>query len=76
MVAIMMAALMAETQALRQSEERRYGRYCVRPVGSSWCVTKIEEAQEQRGAKREERRGGNRERKRRLGLNCLIKCVT
>jgi hypothetical protein len=47
---------MRVVSALRQSEERRYGRYCVRPVGSSWCVTKMKRhtSKEEQRERREE----------------------
>jgi len=63
--------------ALRQSLERRYGRYGVGRVGSSWCDDNIiVKQQRERERRRQKRENGETERKRRHYLNSLLKCVT
>lgn len=63
--------------ALRQSLERRYGRYGVGRLGSSWCDDNIIVKQQRERERRRQKRGnGETERKRRHYLNSLLKCVT
>ena len=54
--------------ALRQSLERRYGRYGVGRVGSSWCDDNIIVKQQREKERGEDRRGGTEKQREREGI--------